>query len=98
MEFLEVWHSDKSALNIHIEINHIYTPFKKDNKKAKKETKRLEHIFSSNQHPDKQEFTPGKQSSRKQYPNQGTTKEKTTPPPKHWQGKLLCINREQTTH
>lgn len=39
--------------SIYTKINHIYTPFKNNNKKAK-EIKRLEHILSViNQHPDK---------------------------------------------
>jgi len=35
-EFLEAWHSDTNSINRHIELNHIYIPFKKDNRKPKK--------------------------------------------------------------
>lgn len=34
-EFLEVCHLEKPVINRHIEINHMYTPFKEDNKGRK---------------------------------------------------------------
>ena len=49
-ESLEAWHSDKAAVNRHIEVNNIYIPFIRDNRKAK----RPEHPLASNQHPDMQ--------------------------------------------
>lgn len=35
-EFLEAWHLNKSPISGHREINHIYTPSRRDNKKLKK--------------------------------------------------------------
>lgn len=50
-----------------------------------KETDHLLWQLSGNQYPDKEELTPDKQSSKKQSPNQRTTKEKN---PTNWQDKL----------
>ena len=71
-EFLEAWHSDKAAINRHIEVNNIYIPFKSDNRKGK----RPEYPLASNQHPDRQRFIPrlipDEQSNSTLYLNQGT--------------------------
>uniref|UniRef100_A0A670YLS8 Chemokine interleukin-8-like domain-containing protein n=1 Tax=Pseudonaja textilis TaxID=8673 RepID=A0A670YLS8_PSETE len=59
---------------MHMDINNIYTPFKRDHQQAKKETK-----GTSNQHPDEHRLTPKltshQQSRSKQYPNRGSAKQ-----------------------
>ena len=71
-EFLKAWHSDKAAINRHTEVNNIYIPFIRDNRKAK----RAEHPLASNQHADMQRLTPGsaleEQLNSTIEPNEGT--------------------------
>lgn len=77
-------------------LSNIYTQFKRDNQKTKKETKRPKRILSSNLHSDKQGLTSNKHSSRKQYPNEEIDEKEITPPPT--QCELLYINCKSYTH
>lgn len=49
-EFLETCRGNPSAINRHKEIKDVYTPFKGDDQKAKKETVRPKQLLPSNQH------------------------------------------------
>lgn len=60
-------------------MNYIYIPFKRDNKKPKKKTKRPEYVLSNNQYSDKQELIPDNQAENNTYSR--TYQEKIIPPP-----------------
>lgn len=47
-------HSDTRAIDRHVEINNVYVPFKRDNPKAKQETKGPKPLLASNQRQVKQ--------------------------------------------
>lgn len=83
MEFLEAYDSDKFVLSRHIEINSMFTPFKTDYLKKVKKRNRPEYSLSNSLYPGKQGLTPGKQSSRKQYLNQGLLRRKSHTPHIH---------------
>ena len=102
MEFPEAWHSDKAAINRHIEVNNIYIPIIRDNRKAK----RPEHLLASNQHPDMQRLTPGsaleEQLNSTIEPNEGTInsiKQQTTAQSRNSQGENnTSTNTSRTNH
>lgn len=75
-----------------IGINHIYTPFKRDNKNIGREQK--DHDASCPIANTREAGINTRQSGRKQCPSQGTTKENTNTPMLGGQA-ILHINREQ---
>lgn len=79
----------------HIEINHIYLPFKRD---KNYEGNRPEYNLSNSPNQDKQGLTPDIQASRKQYPSQGIPKKKSTPPPIRQASYYILTRSKPYTH